>query len=110
MSDLVERLRLWGTQTNMQLRDDLYEAAAEIERLTQALASEREACALLADVAAEHNTVTALALHKQSSKQAALYGDDDRAEQTKISAQVLDNCAIEARSIASAIRARGTTQ
>ena len=50
MSDLVERLR---ERARWYPRSSLFEeAAAEIERLTQALASEREACALVGEAVA----------------------------------------------------------
>lgn len=51
---------------------------------------------------AEQNRVMALKLRLKSNKQAMLY-DPDIAEQTMISAQVLDACAEEARSIYSRI-------
>lgn len=64
-----------------------------------------EEAASIADGMATENEARAIDLHKRSNKQAAA-GFDDRAEQTKISAQVLDECANEARAIAAAIRAR----
>lgn len=47
---------------------------------------------------AEQNRVSALKLRLKANKQAQLY-DPDVADQTMISAQVLDACAEEARSI-----------
>jgi hypothetical protein len=67
-----------------------------------------EDAASIADEFAADNKRKAAQLHRRSNKQARLYGEDsDAADQTKISAQVLDMCAIEAASIATAIRNRG---
>ena len=56
MSDLVERLRqkvhVYDGVGAVWAANDLREAAAEIERLTAALASEREACALVGEAVA----------------------------------------------------------
>lgn len=59
----------------------------------------------IAERAAAKNETQAVSMHRRSKRQAEIYGDDDAADQTKISAQVLDACAIEARYIAQAIRA-----
>lgn len=60
--------------------------------------------ASIADQCGEENAKTASDLHRRSVRQALV--DEDRAEQTKISAQVLDDCALEARAIAQKIRER----
>lgn len=67
-----------------------------------------EEAALVADHMAEQNKSKAADLHRRSSRQAALPGGEDRAEQMKISAQVLDECAAECRAVAAAIRSRIT--
>lgn len=64
-----------------------------------------EEAAELADAAAERNRASAIKLHQRAARQAQLY-DEDVADQTKISAQVLDACAEEARVIAHHIRSR----
>lgn len=63
-----------------------------------------EEAAQIADTMAEQNRATAQDMHRRSGKQARLYGDGDIADQTKISAQVLDACAEEAACIAIRIR------
>lgn len=63
-----------------------------------------EEAAQLAYDMSEQNRVSALQLHLRSNKQAAM-GFDDAADQTKISARVLDACAEEGRCIAERIRA-----
>lgn len=65
-----------------------------------------EEAAMVADGMAAENESRAAGLHRLSTKQARVYGAEDRADQTKISAQVLDNCAIECRAVAHAIRQR----
>lgn len=63
-----------------------------------------EEAAQIAYDMAEQNRVSAIALHLRSNKQVKLYGpDSDIAEQTKISAQVLDACVEEGRCIAERI-------
>jgi len=88
------------------------EAQAELRRRTP---SETEAyrdglqagfaiAASIADGLAEENERSAADLHRRSNRQALI--SEDRAEQTKISAQVLDDIALEARAIAAKIRER----
>lgn len=60
-----------------------------------------EEAALVTDAMAQQNETHAAEYHRSSSKQ---WGD--QAEQTKITAQVLDHCAAECRAIAAAIRDR----
>jgi vacuolar-type H+-ATPase subunit H len=60
--------------------------------------------AAIADEIADADAKAATDLHRRSARQKLV--DEDRAEQTKISAQVLDECATEARAIACKIRER----
>lgn len=77
------------------------ETDKDLAAFARALAMEE--AAMLADGIAAQNEIKARELHCRSNRQERSYGADV-AEQTKISAQVLDCCAQEARSIASAIR------
>lgn len=66
-----------------------------------------EDAAVIADECAKQSREAANKLHVRSNKLAKIYGRSaaDDADQTKISAQVLDACAEEAESIAFRIRA-----
>ena len=70
-----------------------------------ARADEREACARVAEEAATQNRELAIKQHRRSNKQAQI-GMEDEADQTKISAQVLDAISEEATGIAYRIRNR----
>lgn len=72
-----------------------------------------EEAAQIADEMAAQNRASAVELHQRSARLAKVYGRSAsefgagfEADQTKISAQVLDACAEEAESIAFRIRAR----
>lgn len=65
-----------------------------------------EEAAQIAWEMAEQNRVSALKMRLHSNKQARIYGEGDIADQTMISAQVLDACAEECRCIAERIRTR----
>ncbi|HCK83016.1 MAG TPA: hypothetical protein DHW63_00350 [Hyphomonadaceae bacterium] len=65
-----------------------------------------EEAAQIAWEMAEQNRVSALRLRLSSNKKAQIYGNNDDADQTMISAQVLDACAEECRVIAERIRTR----
>jgi hypothetical protein len=88
------------------------EAQAELRRRTpperdaylQGLAAGFAISAAIADKAAVENEARSADLHRRSNRQAPV--SPDRAEQTKISAQVLDECAAEAKAIAHEIRER----
>ena len=99
MSDLVERLRrrtqnLTCTPVDGGLLD---EAATEIERLTAALASEREACALVAEQHGAEYTQLTDGMHRTRQ---------EFATPTTLR-ELTDAIGVHAKAIASAIRARG---
>lgn len=62
-----------------------------------------EAAQIAIDMA-DQNRASALKLHQRAAKQARLYSEEV-ADNTKISAQVLDACAVECRCIAERILA-----
>lgn len=63
-----------------------------------------EEAALIAEKMARENRKKAVELHLRSNRQAAAFMGAERAEQTKISAQVLDACADECEAVAAAVR------